>query len=103
MIGHAFTLIAVVIGWMLFANTSFASLGQYFGMMFGIGGVSFFNATAGYFLRTSIVLLVLGVLFSTPIMHQLGEQIFCTLSKGKRSSSSIFVFPLYCSACLPDI
>ena len=75
-IGHTFTLIAVVIGWMLFANTSFASLGQYFCMMFGIGKVSFFNATAGYFLRTSIVLLVLGVLFSTPIMHQLGEQIF---------------------------
>lgn len=80
-IGHAFTLIAVVIGWMLFANTSFASLGQYFGMMFGIGGVSFFNATAGYFLRTSIVLLVLGVLFSTPIMHQLGEQIFVRYPK----------------------
>ena len=80
-IGHAFTLIAVVIGWMLFANTSFASLGQYFGMMFGIGGVSFFNATAGYFLRTSIVLLVLGVLFSTPIMHQIGEQIFVRYPK----------------------
>ena len=80
-IGHAFTLIAVVIGWMLFANTSFASLGQYFGMMFGIGGVSFFNATAGYFLRTSIVLLVLGVLFSTPIIHQLGEQIFVRYPK----------------------
>ena len=80
-IGHAFTLIAVVIGWMLFANTSFASLGQYFCMMFGIGKVSFFNATAGYFLRTSIVLLVLGVLFSTPIMHQLGEQIFVRYPK----------------------
>lgn len=80
-IGHTFTLIAVVIGWMLFANTSFASLGQYFCMMFGIGKVSFFNATAGYFLRTSIVLLVLGVLFSTPIMHQLGEQIFVRYPK----------------------
>ena len=50
-------------------------------MMFGIGGVSFFNATAGYFLRTSIVLLVLGVLFSTPIIHQLGEQIFVRYPK----------------------
>ena len=28
---------------------------------------------------------------------------FCTLPKGKRSSSSVFIFTLYCSACLPDI
>ena len=81
MIGHVFTLIAVVIGWMLFANTSFASLGQYFGTMFGIGGVSFFNATAGYFLRTSIILLVLGALFATPILHQLNETIFVRYPK----------------------
>ena len=97
-IGHAFTLIAVVIGWMLFANTSFASLGQYFGMMFGIGGVSFFNATAGYFLRTSIVLLVLGVLFSTPIMHQIGEQIFVRYPKVS-AAVRVFLF-LLCIAAL---
>lgn len=97
-IGHTFTLIAVVIGWMLFANTSFASLGQYFCMMFGIGKVSFFNATAGYFLRTSIVLLVLGVLFSTPIMHQLGEQIFVRYPKIS-AAVRVFLF-LLCIAAL---
>ena len=97
-IGHTFTLIAVVIGWMLFANTSFASLGQYFCMMFGIGKVSFFNATAGYFLRTSIVLLVLGVLFSTPIMHQLGEQIFVCYPKVS-AAVRVFLF-LLCIAAL---
>ena len=97
-IGHTFTLIAVVIGWMLFANTSFASLGQYFCMMFGIGKVSFFNATAGYFLRTSIVLLVLGVLFSTPIMHQLGEQIFVHYPKVS-AAVRVFLF-LLCIAAL---
>ena len=97
-IGHTFTLIAVVIGWMLFANTSFASLGQYFCMMFGIGKVSFFNATAGYFLRTSIVLLVLGVLFSTPIMHQLGEQIFVRYPKVS-AAVRVFLF-LLCIAAL---
>ena len=97
-IGHTFTLIAVVIGWMLFANTSFASLGQYFCMMFGIGKVSFFNATAGYFLRTSIVLLVLGVLFSTPIMHQLGEQIFVRYPKVS-VAVRVFLF-LLCIAAL---
>ena len=97
-IGHTFTLIAVVIGWMLFANTSFASLGQYFCMMFGIGKVSFFNATAGYFLRTSIVLLVLGVLFSTQIMHQLGEQIFVRYPKVS-AAVRVFLF-LLCIAAL---
>lgn len=97
-IGHTFTLIAVVIGWMLFANTSFASLGQYFCMMFGIGKVSFFNATAGYFLRTSIVLLVLGVLFSTPIMHQLSEQIFVRYPKIS-AAVRVFLF-LLCIAAL---
>ena len=97
-IGHTFTLIAVVIGWMLFANTSFASLGQYFCMMFGIGKVFFFNATAGYFLRTSIVLLVLGVLFSTPIMHQLSEQIFVRYPKIS-AAVRVFLF-LLCIAAL---
>lgn len=48
-IGHTFTLIAVVIGWMLFANTSFASLGQYFCMMFGIGKVSFLTQRQAIF------------------------------------------------------
>ena len=66
--------------------------------MFGVGGVSFFNATAGYFLRTSIVLLVLGVLFSTPIMHQLGEQIFVRYPKAS-VAVRVFLFVL-CIAAL---
>ena len=97
-IGHAFTLIAVVIGWMLFANTSFASLGQYFGMMFGIGGVSFFNATAGYFLRTSIILLLLGALFSTPVPHKFNEQMFVRYPKAS-VAVRVFLFVL-CIAAL---
>ena len=93
-IGHTFTLIAVVIGWMLFANTSFASLGQYFCMMFGIGKVS--SAHKYCFIGSWCSL------FHADYVSARRAD-FCTLPKGKRSSSSVFIFTLYCSACLPDI
>ncbi len=80
-IGHIWTLFAVVIGWMLFANTSFTSLGQYFQMLFGLGGTQFVNATTLYFIRTSLILLVLGILFSTPIPHKLNERLLVKLPK----------------------
>lgn len=66
----------IMISWTLFAITDFTKLGQYFGAMFGLrGGMDWV-----YYLRNYGVVLVIGIIFSTPVIERLGEK--CT---GKRA------------------
>ncbi|MEG1984128.1 MAG: MBOAT family O-acyltransferase [Oscillospiraceae bacterium] len=64
---HVYTLIAVMLGWVLFAITDFSGLGIYFQRMFVPSLVSGGAATVGvgYYLRNYAVSLALGCFFST--------------------------------------
>lgn len=57
-IGHIYSLILIVIGWTIFAQTDFASLGAYLKAMFGIGN-SVADGDFLYYLSCNAVLLVL--------------------------------------------
>ena len=71
--GRILTFLLVTLGWMFFVHTDFSEMLTYVGHMFGVG-CAFANATTGYFLRTGLVVLLLGAFFSTPIFHRLNEQ-----------------------------
>ena len=60
---HVYTLILVVIGWTIFAETDFAALAQYFKNMFGIGN-AFVDSYFFYYLSCNAALLILLVLCS---------------------------------------
>ena len=54
-VGHVYTILAFILGWVLFAITDFGRLGQYFFAMFT---APFADGTALYLLRSNAVLLL---------------------------------------------
>ena len=62
-VGHVYSLVLIVIGWTIFAQTDFALLGDYLRSMFGIGSV-LVDEAFWYFLSCNGVLLIVLVLCS---------------------------------------
>lgn len=60
LVQHVYTLLLVVFGWVIFANTSVSALTAGLQGLFGMGGVG--SAYAWYLLRTHLVLYILAVL-----------------------------------------
>lgn len=65
----AYTMLAVMIGWVFFSQTSFASIGHYLGIMFGIGASGFIDSTALYYLRSGAILFVICILACRPGLY----------------------------------
>ncbi len=66
-VGHVYTLITVVFGWLLFVFTDFAAGMRYLATMFGGGSATGFIDAGGVFDWTSsLILLVILVIASTP-------------------------------------
>ncbi len=59
---HIYTMLAVMIGWVFFSQTTFSGIGHYFGTLFGFGASSFVNTTFLYYMKTSFILLVICIL-----------------------------------------
>lgn len=67
---HIYTMLLVMFGWMLFAADSLGGAITYLGAMFGIGGAGFADAAALYYLKSSVLLLVIAALCSTPFVYR---------------------------------
>ena len=66
-VGHVYTLITVVFGWLLFVSTDFAAGVEYLGTMFGFGRATAFIDVGGAFdWISSLILLAILVIASTP-------------------------------------
>jgi alginate O-acetyltransferase complex protein AlgI len=70
-IRHAYTLILVLFGWLLFCFTDISEGFAHLGYMFGVGVSGFASQTVLYILSKSAVLLVVAVLASTPLPKKL--------------------------------
>ena len=66
----AYTMIAVMIGWVFFSQTNFSALGHYLGALFGIGASSFADTTALYYLKTGLILFIISILACRPGLYQ---------------------------------
>lgn len=66
----AYTMVAVMIGWVFFSQTNFSALGHYLGALFGIGASSFADTTALYYLKTGLILFIISILACRPGLYQ---------------------------------
>ena len=70
-IRHILTLLAVIVGWVLFSSPDFSSAIFYLGRMFGAGSRAFWDSTAKYYFAANWKLLVLGILGCGPWIRTL--------------------------------
>lgn len=67
---HSYTLILVVIGWVFFASPDLGFALSYLSVMFFTTGAALVDSTGLYYLYTSLILMVICGICSTPIVHQ---------------------------------
>lgn len=61
-----YTILAVMIGWVFFSQTSFSSMGHYFAVLFGPGASSFADSSTFYYLKTGLILFIVSILACHP-------------------------------------
>ena len=67
---HIYTMVFVMIGWVLFFSPGMGSAVKYIGIMFGIGAHGFADGTAVYYLLNYMILFVLSVVCSVPYTYK---------------------------------
>ncbi len=71
--GHLYTMLFVILGWVIFRADSLGQAWQYFAAMFGANGVSM-GAKAWFYLREYAPELIAGVLVSGTLLQRLGQK-----------------------------
>jgi len=99
---HIYTMLATVLGFVLFNSVSGAAALQELGRMFGLGGLPFANDLTWYYLRSYGILLLAGAIGSTPL-PKLAARRLC------RTKAGVVLEPLFVAlmlvlvtACLVD-
>ncbi len=72
---RAFTLLAVLLGWVLFRAPDLPRAGAYLRTMFGLNAQPFANGTLVYWLRDYHRVIIAGILCSTPLFARLKEKL----------------------------
>lgn len=66
-VGHIYTLLIVIMGWVLFEFENIPRAGGFIAAMFGLGAGSFLDGSALYYLYTNGVLLIVLAFCATPL------------------------------------
>lgn len=74
-ISHIYLIFVVLVSWVLFAQNSLGEAVSYLKVMFGLTGSPVVNTSTLYALTNFFVLLILGVLFATPLMKNIKEKL----------------------------
>ncbi len=90
-IGHIYATILVLISWAIFAFEDLEKVGYYISTMFHINGTSIVNSESLYYLKNYFIIIILGIILSTPII----KKIFNKIEVKKTLSRSIFVSLIY--------
>lgn len=69
------TVLAVIIGWVIFTSGSVREIGSNIGALFGIGITGLVDGSAIYFLRTDWLLLVVCLILSTGVQKRIGRRL----------------------------
>ena len=68
-VGHIYTLLLVLISWVIFAFEDLGQIGTYLSTMFGLNGASLVNEEAIYYLKNYIIIIVIGIICSIPLLQ----------------------------------
>lgn len=90
-IPHIYSIILVLISWVIFAFEDLGKVVNYLKTMFNIGQVPLFNKEALYYGSSYIVILIIGIILSTPIL----TKVLNKLEKSKAKSINILTSMIY--------
>ena len=71
---HIYSLVLVMIGWVLFFSPTLGSAWDYLGLMFGVGGHGLVDRQALYLLVSNLGLWIILILASTPVVYVVYEK-----------------------------
>ncbi len=86
---HIYTLILILIGWLIFAFDDMSNLERFTKIMFGFGNVPFINSNFVYYFENYFIILLISALFSTPIYSKIKDNL-----KKIRFPKTLFVIVL---------
>lgn len=66
---HIYSIVQVVIGWVLFFSSSFGQAADYIRVMFGAGAHGFADRESMYLLTSNLILWLILIFGSTPLVH----------------------------------
>ena len=92
-IGHIYTMVAVILLWVVFRADSLTLAIRYIGQMFGSGG-RFWDETAAASLSGSAVVLLLAAVLSTPVFKTLADK-FKVSESGRKNLAAVAAVPLF--------
>ena len=72
---HIYTMLFVVLGFVLFDSTSIADAFMSFKSLFGLAGIPAVNTVSFYYLKSNLVLLIIALLGATPLPKRIYEKI----------------------------
>lgn len=92
-ISHAYCMLAVIIGWVLFASRDIESAATYLGVMSGASGNVLVDKTFIYYLKSNAVMLTMSLLFSSGIFGDIFEPEHSSdlLKNGFSHSAAVFL------------
>jgi D-alanyl-lipoteichoic acid acyltransferase DltB (MBOAT superfamily) len=103
-LSHVYVLFFVITGWVLFRSDSIAMAMQYISAMFGIGANGLIDETFSLYFSNSKLVLLAGVLLSTPIVsscrNRLGLYLNKNIYQGISSLGLVIVFCLSVMVCI---
>ena len=103
---HIYTLLFIVLGFVLFDSASVGEALQCFKAMFGLAGIPAANTASLYYFRSNLVLLLVAVIGATPIPKRIYEKIGETAVGGRilavLTPSAVVASVAVCTAYLID-
>lgn len=93
-ISHLYTVIVVVIGFVIFNNESLPVLGNFLKCMTGFGGLEFVNAETLYNLKNYALILIVACITATPIFKYIGIKLKEKKNGEKIIFASQYVFSI---------
>ncbi len=74
-LSHLYTLLVVLVGWVIFRSTSLYKAGEYLGVMFGIGATAPVDAAFTYYLKNGQWVFLAALLCTLPVTRWLRQKL----------------------------
>ena len=90
--GHIYSIVLILVGWVIFAFEDLKKIYEYIKVMFYTNQAALYNAEALYYLRNYFIIILIGIICSIPIIGYIRKK---QKSKQRKIISSVFVSIIY--------